>query len=297
MFGGKLYYPSLALLALAASTIHFTLVVLEQEACGYTVIEERDDRFGPPLDFFSKAMKLEVTTFIAVATFGLPKLEADTELNGWLFLVPGLLLWKATYDYVGAGLAAQEHKEANGEAVKPATEAPKAPEKPKQAEQAKSSEKEKEGEKKKDAKEEEETGKEKEEEKKQKKSESSLLGNIKNLFGGVYNFVAGAICWVVRLQRAAKAWVLSLLPWESVLALFFKLGCVAVHTWAFWTLTEDFAALFGLPLLGYVAPEGLLRLKEKGKLKANCHKFLLETCTVGSVAIHYYLFKTNIVRY
>lgn len=85
VFGGKLFYPSLALMALAVQACRYMLLNLEKEVYGYGHVEAetKDNKVCKTIAAFAAIMRCESVFFFALAAFGLPKFEQDTDIVPW----------------------------------------------------------------------------------------------------------------------------------------------------------------------------------------------------------------------
>ena len=133
VFGGKLFYPTLALFAMSLQMTKMTLAMLDKEVYGNVAAvkdEDRVDKYDRASRMFQDAIKSESMMFLALATFGLPKLEADTDPVTWLFVFPLLALYKDAFKFYGIGVGGKPRAavEANGDVVAEKKEEPAAKE-------------------------------------------------------------------------------------------------------------------------------------------------------------------------
>ena len=131
VFGGKLFYPTLALFAMSLQMTKMILSFVDNEVYGgggAVKDEDRVEKFDRVSRMFQDAIKCEAMMFLAIATFGLPKLEADTDPVTWLFVFPLLALYKDTFKFYGIGGGKPRAVEANGDVVVEKKEEPAAKE-------------------------------------------------------------------------------------------------------------------------------------------------------------------------
>ncbi len=294
VFGGKLFYPSLALFALAFQGCRMVLINLEKELFGYkTPASDKDNgKVTKAICAFTNFLRCESIFFFALAAFGLPKLEQDTELQPWLCLFPFFALWKSANDYFAAyppvpqdaakanGDIAQQQKTAEAPAAAAKNDAKAADAKKPAAEPAKKDDKSK-------AAAEEKKDDEKKEGEEKKPSAPNPLSRLVGL-------VTYAVCAVLGAARSAYARVAAL-PWELITDVSLRLGTVFTATWVFWTLTED-PAVLGVPFFVHFAPLLLDRFV-RGRVSKDWEHLLKETCLVAAAGVQYYIFKTNVVQY
>merc|ERR1719229_2135623 len=95
-----------------------TFAALDKEIYGNVAVkaEDRMPKYDKVSGIFQDMMKYEVMMLMALATFGLPKLEADTDPITWLFVFPLLAIYKETFKYYGI-TGGKPCVEANGDVV------------------------------------------------------------------------------------------------------------------------------------------------------------------------------------
>lgn len=292
VFGGKLFYPTIALFAMSLQLTRVTIAMLDKEVYGYTSVkaEDRVEKYDRASGMFQGAIKYEAMMCMALATFGLPKLEADTDPITWLFVFPLLAIYKDTFKYYGIA-GGKPCVAANGDVVSEKKEEPAAKEDKKAEEPAKKEEKA--AAKKDDDKKEEGSG---EEEKKAEEpaapAKSSLVARAKGVacaclgtcLAAYGRFMAAADCALAKVAA---------LPWDMITNVVFTVGINVTFTFTLWTLTEDCAAL-STPLFTLILPK-ILR-KYEDKVGADRAVVLLAANGTGFSALQYYLFKTNITQ-
>ncbi len=293
VFGGKLFYPTLAMFAVVCQMIKLEFQVLENDIYGYLARKEDDkvERFDKPMGLFRCSLMNHAVLFMAVATFGLPKLEADTDPATWLFMIPLLAMYKEFFNYVGITKpAATECKEANGDVVAEKKVEEKKEEK--KAEPAKKEEPKKDDKKAApaaaaDAKKDEETKTETEVAKKE-----PALAGVRNLACAVVDRCRRAVGCVACAGHCAYSRVAAL-PWDAITNVFFTLGINFTIAFMFWSLTEDPVAL-ALPVFTLLLPKAAR--KYESKLGADCSAVLLNFNFLALQSAQYYLFKSNITQ-
>lgn len=94
VFGGKLFYPTLAVVALFMQSWSAIVEAIDRETYGWEYVDPaaKNSRVMGVIGLADRVVRLEYVMFFALATFGLPKLDQDTELAPWLFLLPNFAL-------------------------------------------------------------------------------------------------------------------------------------------------------------------------------------------------------------
>ena len=292
VFGGKLFYPTVALFALSMQLTRVTIAMLDKEIYGYMSVkaEDRVEKYDKVSGMFQSAMKYEVMMFMALATFGLPKLEADTDPITWLFVFPLLATYKETFKYYGM-TGGKKCVEANGDVVAEKKEEPPAPAKEdKKAEEP--AKKEEAAAKKPDGDKKEGGGEEKKAEEAPAPAKASLVARAKGAACACLGTCLAAYGRVMAAADCAVAKVAAL-PWDMITNVVFTLGINFTFTLTLWTLTEDCAAL-STPLFTLVLPKILRKYEEK--VGADRAAVLLAANGTAFSALQYYLFKTNITQ-
>jgi hypothetical protein len=330
VFGGKLFYPTLAMFALATQSVRLYFVWLNHEVYGFLAAKEGDKmpKFDKAVTFLKEMLKDDALMLLAIATFGLPKLEADIDPATWLFMLPLLAAYKDILNYCGVFDKPTECKESNGEVmVEKKVEAP-APvvaaaekkeekkaepaakkEEPKKKEEAKKEEPKKKEEAKKEEPKKKEEAK-KEEPKKDKKKEADTdkkeeekpteaVVTKESVVCRVMGLACHSVCSSLNIIRRGLCLVngcyakVAALPWDKITHVFFTLGINFTIALTLWTLTEDPIAI-GAPLFSLVLPKVVK--KYEGKLGADNAALLLNLNTMAFFSTQYYLFKTNITH-
>lgn len=295
VFGGKLFYPTVALFALSLQMTRMTFTALDKEIYGNVAVkaEDRMPKYDKVSGLFQDAIKYECMMLMALATFGLPKLEADTDPVTWLFLFPLLAVYKETFKFYGI-TGGKPRVEANGDVVAEKKEEPKAAaaaKEDKKAEEPAKKEAPAAAAKKDDDK--KEGGEEKKaEEEPAAPAKASLVARAK----GAACACLGACLASYRRGMAAADCAfarVAALPWDMITNVVFTLGINFTFTLTLWTLTEDCAAL-SAPLFTLILPK-ILR-KYEDKVGADRAAVLLAANGTAFSALQYYLFKTNITQ-
>ncbi len=239
--------------------------MIEGELYGIGPIDPatRDPKVGQVLDVMKTCLGFEVICFFAIATFGLPKLEAEPDWTTWLSVISFVGMYKEAIDYY---YKPTEALDSNGDA--------------KPVEEKKAEEKTEKKEEKKDEKADEEK---KEDE--AKKPEPSLMDGINKLTG----FACGIICKTMCFANCVYSRICAL-PWSQIL----NHVNFAIGTIIFWTLTED-RLVMAFPLTCYVAP--LVVDKMAGKLGKEGEGLAKGVTDLGFYGVMYYLYKNNIIQY
>ena len=308
-FGGKLFHPSLVVVAVLLCCCQNLLKGLEKEIAGYGPDDKiADAKTNTILSVFSQAMHMEGTVALFVGVFGLPKLDLElSDPPSLLVLLPLLGLiwegqkWKDTlgkFEVVDVNgtppqVAAEAAKEAEPETeAEPAAEEEKKPEEPAE-EPAKEEEEEK---KEEPAAEPEAEGEKKEEAAPEAEKKPNpivvAIDAIKGLISKVIGLVICAITHVLNFIVLVKDKILGL-PWDCIISYTTSFGILLGTAFAFFSLTEDNLALV-TPALSLLGPFLLTKMQERSWLDAkgvHLGKELLVTVEAG---IYYHLFRTYI---
>ena len=289
VFGGKLFHPNLAVLAVLTHCMMTFMRGFKQDVAGVGHDKKVDnERFNSVNDMYEKFMKLEVAMYLCVATFGMPQFDLNGDPTTWLVALP---LLGMIYDYqsVTDALCPPEKTESNGAPPQVVEEA-KADE-AKKAEEPAKKEEEKKDESKDDKKEEEAKPAAEEEVKK-----ASVLTQAVEFVGAIYGKVVSFNCCVLSkvcgLVTLVKDKILSL-PWACLVNLLTTVGVTMALTFARWTLTED-NLVFVAPAVQILGPCLLQKFQEKEWLDAKGAHLTSEILNTAHFGIHYYLFRTYI---
>ena len=288
VFGGKLFYPTVALFALSLQLSRMVIAMLGKEIYGHVSVkaEDRLEKYDKVSGIFQDMMKYEVMMLMALATFGLPKLEADTDPITWLFVFPLLAIYKETFKYYGI-TGGKPCVEANGDVV-----AEKKEEKAKEDKKAEEPAKKEDAAAKKDGDKKEGGGEEKKAEEAAAPAKVSLVARAKGMACACLGTCLSAYGRVMAAADCAVAKVASL-PWDMITNVVFTLGINFTFTFTLWTLTEDCATL-STPLFTLILPKILRKYEEK--VGADRAAVLLAANGTAFSALQYYLFKTNITQ-
>ncbi|TRY67633.1 hypothetical protein TCAL_14682 [Tigriopus californicus] len=318
VFGGRLFYPALFLLGIALGGVVHTLNLINAEIYGFGPFEadNKDARVMKPLRAFCKLLSYEALMMFSLATFGLPKIEAETSPLPWLCLFPLISIGKEASEYLTEPEASNVHSQTNGSVSKDKSETDSSPhestEKDVVAKTAadtvkkmadatvKATEtKSKENPTKKttdssNAKIDETKGPEKgstdttaiiEANDESPVPKVSVISKMLAAFySGCHVVCSGLMCLMGRIRS---------LPWECITTIILGLGTHITSAYIFWTLTNDIVAWI-LPMVLILTPLSLAKFG--ANIAKNKRTLVMDMTTCGVAVGQYYLYKSNIIQ-
>lgn len=281
VFGGKLYHPTIAFVAILCQCFKATFenFRLDMVGIGHDKVSN-EQRFNTVYDAYKKVFGYEVAFYLLLGTFGLPQLNLNGDPNTWLVGLPLLAIgYYGQHGFLDA-VAPIEKTDANGTPPQVAEEK-KAEEEPKKAEEPAAEEKKE------------------DEEKKDETKEEKKVSPVNQ----VLEMVCGAVCKCCSACKACVDKVCCLvnlvkdkilgLPWMCLYELLTTVGITVALTYAFWTLTED-NLVFVAPSVSILAPYLLDKVQEKNWLDAKGAHLATEVLKTAVCGVQYHLFRTHI---
>ena len=300
-FGGKLFHPTMAVFAVLLQTLNEVMKALAKEIGGMGHDEEMPEGKAKTLfDIFPKAIAYEQMFCLYIAVFGLPKFDMElSDPASLLVILPVLGMvwdgkkWQAAleaFDKVAANGAPPQVEAATKEAAAAEPAAEPAKEEEAKAEEPKAEEKA--------------ADDKKEEEKKDGEAAPAPAEAAKsNPLKQAMEAVCGLVCKVVGMVKCAVNKIIDLiclvkakilgLPWDCIITSVTSLGILAATAFAYWSLTEDHAALVS-PALALLGPLVLSKMQEKTWLDAKGVHLGNEILATSVAVIQYHLFRTYI---
>lgn len=91
-----MFFPTLAACALTFQATGFHSRFIGHEIYGYEYINPaaKDEKVAFVLNLFERCLSTQYIAFLALGTFGWPKLDQDTDCAPWMFLIPIMLTHK-----------------------------------------------------------------------------------------------------------------------------------------------------------------------------------------------------------
>jgi len=284
VFGGKLFFPSIALLSMASQVARIFTHVIDKEMHGYGPRQEaKDPRYEKVMSYFGIGSCEFMVLLFSFATFGVPSIGGD--VLPWFSLFPMLANFKRSNGYFQAealpcaadgvvltdvtdnGTATKISESGEGEEKANAAEASEAqppaeepvPEKVEapvaEAEPAKPS------------------------------ALCVALGRLAS--------VIGQTCLSLRASAECLAQSVLGLPWDSIFTTVASIGTSLAITFAYWTLTEDLIVVI-MPAICHFVPYVAGKAQDKGLLTERGNSLAVELCHLGAAASQYYIFRTYI---
>ena len=300
-FGGKLFHPTMAIFAVLLQCLIECFKGLAKELGGMGHDEQIPEGKTKTLfNILPKATAYEQMICLYIAVFGLPKLDMDlSDPTSLLVILPVLgMVWDGKKWQ--ADLEAFDKVESNGtppqiEAAAKEAEVAAEPAK----EEAAKAEESKADEPKADEKAADDKEKEEKKDGEAAPAEaakpnplSQAMGAVCGLVCKVVGMVKCAVSKIIDLINVVKAKILAL-PWDCIISSVTSLGILAATAFAYWSLTEDHAALVS-PALTLLGPLVLNKMQEKSWLDAKGVHLGNELLATSVAVIQYHLFRTYI---
>ena len=307
VFGGKLFFPTLALFSLAFQVARALMLNTEKEMFGYVEKSHgSNEKAASTFRIMGRFVCLKAAFCFLVATFGLPR-EGDYLPLVALFPFLGALRLVTEYTKPEAARAAvtdngaataipaedkeEEVKEPSGTETETAVgEEKKEEEKAGEAESPSEQPEPAAGE---PAAEEQAVEQQPQPEEPAKVSFCQKVRNA--VSSGTGKVVAGVKAAAGTSARiTCEGWnKVASLPWNNIAETVSALGASAALAYAYWTLTEDHLVWL-MPFFNVAVP--LIAAKVEGKkwLRGQTTFLITEACHVAMAATQYYLFRSNI---
>jgi len=301
VFGGKFFFPTLALLSLAFQVTRGMQHLAEKEMYGY--VEKSEDSSENAAKVFrtvSRFVCLKSSLCLCVATFGLPR---DGDYLPLISLLPAVGFVRLILEYCRPEVVVITD---NGSATKlPAEEEPAEEAAPVAEEEAPVTEEPApvEAEKEEETKAVEETAtptaaaadpepETAEEKKPEEPVKTSLCVKARNVVCCLTGAAKGVAGKVLNVAVGASQKVVSL-PWNFIIESTASVGTTAAMAFAYWTLTEDHAVWL-MPLLTQAVPLLAGKAESKNLLTGRTVFIVKEASHVVMAATQYYLFRSYI---
>ena len=305
VFGGKLFFPTLALFSLAFQVTRALMLNTEKEMFGYyEKSQDSNEKAASTFRLMGRFVCLKAAFCLLVATFGLPR-EGDClslitlfPLLGAIRLVieytkPEAAAPAAVTDNGTATLIPAEEKEAEAqEASETETEAAK----PEAAvEEKKEEEKVVEAESPSDQPE-EAAAEQAADPQPEEPTKVSICQKTRNAVCCITAKVVGGVKMAVGTgaRVTCEGWnKVASLPWNYIVETVAALGASVAIAYAYWTLTED-NLVWLMPFLNLAVPLIAGKVEEKNWLSPQTTFLMTEASHVAMAATQYYLFRSNI---
>jgi hypothetical protein len=304
VFGGKLFFPTLALFSLAFQVTRALLLNTEKEMYGYVEKSaDSNEKAASTFKTMGRFVCLEAAFCFLVATFGFPK---EGDCLSWVALFPLVGALRLCNEYTKPEAApasvtdngtatiipAEEKVEDVKEPAGTETEAAK-PEAvvEEKKEEAKSGEVESPTEQPEPAAEGQATEQQPEEPAKVsicQKTRNAVCNVTGKVVASVKKVVGTGVC--VACQGFNKV---ASLPWNHIVETVAAIGASAAIAYAYWTLTED-NLVWLMPFFNLAVPVIAGKVEAKNWLSGQTTFLVTEASHVAMAATQYYLFRSNI---
>ena len=299
VFGGKLFFPSLAIFSVAFQMVRIIQSNAEKEIYGYGENPEAKEGTAAKVQgIFGHFICLEMSLFFCLATFGMPKFNAENLLP-LVSLFPAVAMIQQALNFyqpesVAAAAVVQTEITDNGNATKIQEDV--VAEEPAKVEEAapaveNNEEKKDEPEAKGDS--EQAADNDKKPEEAEKKPEEPAKPN---LVCKACECFASVVRGTVNKSKSVTVCLtqkVASLPWDLIVSKTASIGTALALTYAYWSLTEDYSVLV-IPVVCHLVPIIAGKAESKNWLSRRGAHLATEISLLAAAATQYHLFRSNI---